>query len=256
MTDQQEEKVVQGGAGADAATHETVDAEVSGDGNAAGASTDTEGKGSPQDAAAEEGWDRGTEDSKIETGAKADSDDGPSEEDALAAARAETKRVRDQMIRLAADFDNYRKRAIRESQEASRRAKSEVLCELFPVFDNMERAVSFAENATDVQAVVAGVLMVMKQFSDTIGKLGVERVKAVGEVFDPTVHEAISMFETSHATPGTITTEVLGGYRWGDRLLRAAMVVVAKAPPAQTASQAEVAGDGERENSESVAKQG
>jgi len=151
-------------------------------------------------------------------------------EEALMEARAEAKKSRDQLVRLAADFDNFRKRTVREHQDAVRRSKGDVLCELLPVFDNMERAVAHSEVATDVQGVVAGVLMVMRQFGDTIGKLGVERVKSVGEVFDPTVHEAISVVETAGVAPGMVATEVLAGYKWGERLLRAAMVVVAKAP--------------------------
>ncbi len=155
------------------------------------------------------------------------------EEDPLAVAREESKKAREQLLRLAADFDNFRKRARRENEDAARRAKMDVLRDLLPVFDNMERAGAHAEQATDVRAVATGVSMVVRQFEDTIGKLGVERVKSVGEVFDPAVHEAIQLLETSERTPGTVMAEVLGGYRWGDRLLRAAMVVVAKAPPAK-----------------------
>jgi molecular chaperone GrpE len=152
------------------------------------------------------------------------------EEDPLALAREENKKVREQLLRLAADFDNFRKRARRENEDAIRRAKMDVLRDLLPVFDNMERAGAHAEQAADLRAVATGVSMVVRQFEDTIGKLGVERVKSVGEVFDPNVHEAIQLLETAEQTPGTVMAEVLGGYRWGDRLLRAAMVVVAKAP--------------------------
>ena len=165
------------------------------------------------------------------------------EEDPLALAREENKKARDQLLRLAADFDNFRKRARRENEDAVRRAKMDVLRDLLPVFDNMERAGAHAEQATDVRAVATGVSMVVRQFEDTIERLGVERVKSVGEVFDPNVHEAIQLLETSEQTPGTVMAEVLGGYRWGDRLLRAAMVVVAKAPPAKEP-------DGEPEASE------
>ncbi|MCL2822557.1 MAG: nucleotide exchange factor GrpE [Polyangiaceae bacterium] len=147
--------------------------------------------------------------------------------------RQEHRKVREQLVRLAADFDNFRKRSARDVQEAIKRSKSEIISDLLPVFDNMERAVAHAETSVgmvDARAVVAGVSMVNRQFLDCIGKLGVERVKSVGTVFDPTIHEAIHLQETADAEPGTVTTEVLGGYRWGGRLIRAAMVVVAKAP--------------------------
>ena len=170
------------------------------------------------------------------------------EQDAVAVAREETKKIRDQLIRLAADFDNFRKRAQRENQDASRRAKIDVLVELFPVFDNMYRAVAHAQETVSVgsesseekssvglaemRAVVTGITMVVRQFEDALNKMGVERVKSVGEQFDPVVHEAVQMLATADMKPGTVVAEVLGGYRWGERLLRAAMVVVAKAPAA------------------------
>jgi molecular chaperone GrpE len=184
------------------------------------------------------------------------------EQDAVAVAREETKKVRDQLIRLAADFDNFRKRAQRENQDASRRAKIDVLAELFPVFDNMYRAVAHAQEtasggseSSDVQsavglaemrAVVTGITMVVRQFEDALNKMGVERVKSVGEQFDPVVHEAVQMLATADVKAGTVVAEVLGGYRWGERLLRAAMVVVAKAPaaaPLEVQTQANPTGD-------------
>ena len=153
------------------------------------------------------------------------------EVDPLVEAREEAKRVREQMLRLAADFDNYRKRARREHEDAARKAKIDVLRELLPVFDNMERAVAHAEQATDAKAVATGVEMVIRQFIDTLEKVGVSRVKALGEVFDPNVHEAIQQIETAEQAPGSVVAELLPGYVLGERLLRAAMVVVAKAPP-------------------------
>lgn len=152
--------------------------------------------------------------------------------DPLAEAQEENRKLREKVLRVAADFDNFRKRARRENEDGAKRARVELLRELLPVFDNMERAVSHAEQAPDVQAVATGVKMVVKQFQDVIGKLGVERVEAVGTPFDPNVHEAIQQIETKDQEPGTVVAELLAGYRWGERLLRASMVVVAKAPPA------------------------
>jgi len=152
------------------------------------------------------------------------------EEDPLAAAEAEAARYKDQLLRTAADFDNYRKRSRREAEEAERRGRDELLRELLPVFDNLERASSHAASAPDVKALADGIEMVMRQFLDTLGRLGVERILAVGAAFDPTVHEAIQQIETSDFEPGQVAQEVQAGYRTKDRLIRPSMVVVAKRP--------------------------
>jgi molecular chaperone GrpE len=103
------------------------------------------------------------------------------------------------------------------------------------VFDNLERAVAHVEKATDVQSVAEGIQMVLKQLSDSLGKLGVERVATVGTPFDPAVHEAVSHIETAEHPPGSVAAEIQGGYRAQDRLIRPALVVVAKAPSDQKA---------------------
>lgn len=150
--------------------------------------------------------------------------------DPLEEARAEAARLRDQLLRTAADFDNYKKRARREQQDGERRAREDMLRDLLPVFDNLGRAVQHAESASDVKSLADGISMVIRQFEDTLGKLGVERIKSVGEGFDPAVHEAIQQLETSEHAPGTVAAELQAGYRAGDRVVRPALVVVAKAP--------------------------
>jgi molecular chaperone GrpE len=151
-------------------------------------------------------------------------------EDPLEAARAELERVRNQLLRTAADFDNYRKRTRRELIDAERAGREDAVRQLLPVFDNLERAASHTENATEVRSLAEGIALVLRQFLDTLGKLGVERVPAVGCSFDPAVHEAIQHLESAEVDPGTVTVEVQAGYRMADRLLRPALVVVAKAP--------------------------
>jgi molecular chaperone GrpE len=164
----------------------------------------------------------------------ASADDPPAEVqpqgDPLEEARAEAARFRDQLLRTAADFDNFRKRARRDEKDAERRSREEFLRELLPVFDNLERATQHAEAASDVKSLADGITMVMRQFEDTLQKLGVERVKSVGEAFDPAVHEAIQHQETTEFEPGTVAAEYQAGYRVGDRVVRPALVVVAKAP--------------------------
>lgn len=192
---------------------------------------------SPQDDPDEQASAEGSSVVKEESGPEqVDAEVQEPREDPLEKALDENKKLREQMLRVAADFDNFRKRARRESEEACRRARIELLRELLPVFDNMERAVAHAEQATDAKAVATGVQMVIKQFQDTAGKLGVARVDAVGSPFDPNVHEAIQQIETDDHPPGTVVAELLPGYVFGDRLLRAAMVVVAKARAVEAAS--------------------
>ncbi len=148
----------------------------------------------------------------------------------LAPLRAERDRLKDQLLRTAAEYDNFRKRTKMELEEAERRGKEEAVRELLPVIDNLERAVGAATAATDVMAIVDGVRMVLKLFEDQASRIGLERVAAVGARFDPAVHDAIQQKETDEHPPGTVITEVLAGYRLGERLVRAAMVIVARKP--------------------------
>ena len=150
------------------------------------------------------------------------------EQDPLAAAQAEQARLKDQLLRTLADFDNFRKRTRRELSEAERRGRDDLLKEFLPVFDNLDRAGAHAETATDVKALADGINMVMRQFADVLSKLGIERVAGVGKPFDPAVHEAVQHMETSDYEPGTIAAEVQAGYRTAEKLIRPALVVVAK----------------------------
>lgn len=150
--------------------------------------------------------------------------------DPLEVARADAARLKEQLLRTAADFDNFRKRSRKEVADAEQRGLDNLLKDMLPVFDNLERAAVHAENATDVASLVDGIRMVMKQFSDTLSRMNIERVEAVGHAFDPSVHEAIQQMVTEEHPPGTVAAEVQAGYRQGERLIRPAMVVVAKAP--------------------------
>ena len=155
----------------------------------------------------------------------------PEPVDPLEAAKAEVAKLRDQLLRTAADFDNFRKRSRRELADVEKRAREDLIKELLPVFDNLERATAHAETATDVKALADGIGLVMRQFIDTLSKIGIERIKAQGEPFDPAFHEAVQQFETSDHPPGIVMHEVQAGYKQGDKLVRPAVVVVAKAPP-------------------------
>ncbi len=150
--------------------------------------------------------------------------------DPLEAAKAENAKLRDQLLRTAADFDNYRKRSRRDVEDAHKKGSEELLKALLPVFDNLERAVMHAEQTADAKAIAEGVKMVLKQFTDALAKVSIKRVGGVGQPFDPLVHEAIQQIETNEHPAGTVVAEVQPGYAFGDRLIRAAMVVVARGP--------------------------
>ncbi|HEY2516697.1 MAG TPA: nucleotide exchange factor GrpE [Polyangiaceae bacterium] len=154
--------------------------------------------------------------------------------DPLAESRAEVARLKDAWMRTAADFDNFRKRSRRELEDARKAGREEILRDLLPVFDNLERGIQSAQNATEVKAVTDGLQMILKQFENTLGKSGISKVATIGSAFDPSVHEAIQQVETSDHAPGTVVAEVQPGYMAGERLIRAAMVVVAKPKSADT----------------------
>jgi molecular chaperone GrpE len=168
---------------------------------------------------------------------------GEEARDPLAAAQAEVSRLKDLWMRTAADFDNFRKRTRKEIDDARRGGREDLLRAVLPVFDNLERAIQSSQRATDVKALADGLSMVLKQFVDSLGRAGIQKVATVGHAFDPGIHEAIQQVETSDHPPGTVIAEVQPGYTQGERLIRAAMVVVAKAP------HAEGGGDGENASS-------
>jgi molecular chaperone GrpE len=148
--------------------------------------------------------------------------------DPLAQAQEEAARHKDAWLRTAADFDNFRKRTRRELEDARRGGREDLLRALLPVFDNLERALQSAQRSSDVKAMADGLKMVERQFVEALGREGISRIATVGHPFDPGLHEAIQQVETADHEPGTVLAEVQPGYTQGDRLLRAAMVVVAK----------------------------
>lgn len=164
--------------------------------------------------------------------------------DPLAEAKAEAAKYKDQWMRTAADFDNFRKRSRRELEDSRKAGKEDLLKEFLPVFDNLERAISSATRATDIKGVAEGLSMVLRQYTDTLARGGISKVPAVGSEFDPTHHEAIQQVETDEHPPGTIVAEVQPGYMQGDRLIRAAMVVVAK-PKSKASDEGNAGGSGE-----------
>jgi len=157
-----------------------------------------------------------------------DGDSAEPELSDLERAQNERDRMRDQLLRIAADFDNFRKRSRKEIAEVRRRTIEDTLREVLPIVDNLERAADAVDGATEVSAVSDGVRMVLRGFDEVANRLGLKRVPTVGNQFDPTCHDAMQQEETDEHAPGTIVSEVVPGYFLGERLLRPAMVVVAK----------------------------
>jgi molecular chaperone GrpE len=147
----------------------------------------------------------------------------------LAVAEKEKKDNWDRYLRGAADLENLRKRQKREAEDAKFEAKGKVLKEMLPVVDNLERAIEHAvQSSEEKNPIVEGVQLVLRQFTTAFERLDVTQVEAMGQPFDPNLHEAISQQE-SDAAPGTVVQVLQRGYKAGDRLLRPALVVVAKA---------------------------
>lgn len=148
---------------------------------------------------------------------------------ALRELQREKDALQDRLLRTAAEFDNYRKRVERERREFAETAASDVLLELLPIVDNLERALQ-APGAPDAEPYRKGVELILKQMHDLLRKRNVTAIDAVGADFDPQFHQAVLHEPSEQHRDGEVMEELQRGYRIGDRLLRAAMVKVAKRP--------------------------
>jgi molecular chaperone GrpE len=158
----------------------------------------------------------------------------------LVATRAELKRIetenaelKDRLARRQADFENYRKRMDRERSETYNRVVVDVTAKLLPVLDNLKRALETeasveASESDEFRHFLSGVDLIYKQLNGVLEALGVAPIPSVGEKFDPHVHEAVVTEETDEFEPDTVMQEILSGYRLGDKLIRPALVKVAK----------------------------
>jgi molecular chaperone GrpE len=141
--------------------------------------------------------------------------------------RRERDALQDRLLRTAADFDNYRKRMDRERRELSEYAANDVLSEMLPIIDNLERALAAPASGDDT-ALRKGVELIHKQMLDLLRKRGVKTIEAAGQMFDPNYHNAVIHEASSEHREGEVIEELQRGYMIGDRLLRPAMVKVAK----------------------------
>jgi molecular chaperone GrpE len=140
----------------------------------------------------------------------------------------------ERLLRTTADFDNFKKRAAREKQEAIKYANEGLLEKLVPVLEHLDMALAAPQTSGSEasQSLQAGVSMICQQFRGVLAEAGLEEVDALGKPFDPNLHEAISQKETPDVPEGQVVQQLRKGYKLRDRLLRPASVVVAKQPAA------------------------
>jgi molecular chaperone GrpE len=139
--------------------------------------------------------------------------------------KAERDALIDRLARLQAEFDNARKRAVREQQEFREYAAADVIKNFLPMVDSFELALKAGGDAGDFRS---GVELIYRQFQDALQKIGVQPIAAVGQVFDPRVHEAIEMVDTSAVPDHHVLEALQRGYKYKEKLLRPAMVRVAR----------------------------
>ncbi len=132
----------------------------------------------------------------------------------------------DRLLRLQAEFENYRKRVNRERGEFIQYALEDFICDLLPVVDNFERAIASAHQHDNSPALLQGVEMIYKQVQDVLAKRGLEKIEALGKKFDPREHEAAMQVESKEHADNTVIEESLAGYKLKDKVIRPAMVKV------------------------------
>jgi molecular chaperone GrpE len=150
-------------------------------------------------------------------------------DDAMAGLQADLDRFRDLALRSQADFDNYKKRAAREKEDAVKYANSSLLQRLVSILDNFELGLAAAKTESEQSPIYSGMVLVQKQLNDLLEENGLQGIEAEGKKFDPNLHEAIA-HEPSGTPEGTVIRQARRGYRFKDRLLRPARVVVSSGP--------------------------
>ena len=149
--------------------------------------------------------------------------------DELSALQAKYDELNNQYIRLAADFDNYRKRQAQERESLLKYGAENALKKMVEVLDNFERGAKALENVDDCEKCKESFNLIHKQVFDTLSKLGLETIEAQGQIFDPNFHEAVMQTPTSEHPEHTIIAELQKGYKMGDKVLRPSLVNVATA---------------------------
>ncbi len=177
----------------------------------------------PEEAAYELDGEDNQVDIEIDAGSDADTD--------VAKLAAELADAKDQVLRAQADVQNARRRAEKDVENARKFALEKFSGDLLPVVDNLERALESIDTEDDtLKPITEGVELTLKSFTDVLTKFSVEQINPVGEPFDPQVHEAVGMVPNPDVEPNTVLHVVQKGYTLNGRVIRAAMVMVAKAP--------------------------
>ena len=140
----------------------------------------------------------------------------------------EFKEHHDRLLRLAADFENYKKRAAREKEDWTKFANEDLIKAILPFIDNLERAVNHAQKVADTGVLIEGVRLTLQQLLQALNKFGVASFESVGKPFDPAMHEAMLVVETNQHEPNQVMEEFQKGYLLNNRLLRPATVSVSK----------------------------
>ena len=169
----------------------------------------------------------------------------PAQMEELQARAAKADETWERLVQTTADFENFKKRAVRERQDAARFANESLVQKLIPVLDNFEMALGASQKAEgggqksdlrppspDLAALTAGITMIQQQLKAALADAGVTEVDATGQPFDPHQHEAVSQQESAEVPEGHVLQQLRKGYKMRDRLLRPATVVVAKKPSA------------------------
>ena len=157
-------------------------------------------------------------------------DTGSSVQDELTSKSEECKAINDKYLRLAAEFENYKRLTQRDQREQIRFGNEQLLKELLPVVDNMERAIKAARTNGSDSALIQGVELTLKQLFGILAKFGVQAIETAGQDFDPSAHQAVSYGPSNDVPANKVLDEFQKGYRLHDRILRAAMVSVSSGP--------------------------
>jgi molecular chaperone GrpE len=168
------------------------------------------------------------EESELPGGGAAEREETGPREDLAEREEDELERVKSQLAYLAAEFDNYRKRMAREKEAIVSFGNERILLSILPFLDNLERAISQSHASGTTEALLSGVQMIYDQIVVELGKFGLEQISAVGEPFDPNLHEAIAKVTVAGKPEDTVLAEGRKGYLLGGRLLRPAQVTVAQ----------------------------
>ncbi len=168
------------------------------------------------------------EEPAVDEGSAGSRDDAPEDERAKLA--EEVQRYKERWVRLAAEFDNYKKRTGREFTALVKNAGESLITELLPILDNMERALQAPQTSEETRSFAEGFEMIRQQLTEKLEKAGMKEITAEGEVFDPTRHEAVMAVENEDHPADTVINVVEKGYTLNEKVLRAAKVIVTRTP--------------------------